>query len=78
MVAKSCKILTSKEEIKAYLGNLSDYMFKKYIERGLPARYEDRRWVAHVDNLDDFMKAYTRISLKVMPDEDDFSAPNAQ
>lgn len=78
MVAKSCKILTSKDEIKAYLGNLSDYMFKKYIEKGLPARYEDRRWIAHVDNLDDFMKAYTRISLKKMPPEDDIHTANAQ
>jgi len=71
MTAKSCKILTSKEEIKAYLGNLSDYLFKKYIERGMPARYEDRRWVAHADNLDEFMKVYTRVQLKKMPEEEE-------
>lgn len=64
MAAKSCKILGSKDEIKAYLGIASDQLFQKYVERGLPARYEDRRWVAHTDNLDDFMKAYTRVSMK--------------
>jgi hypothetical protein len=70
MSRKSDKILSSKDEIKEFLGNITDYMFKKYIERGLPARYEDRRWSAHTDNLDDFMKAYTRISMKVMPEEE--------
>jgi hypothetical protein len=43
-MVKSCKILSSKDEIKIYLGNVTDYMFRKYVERGLPARYEDRRW----------------------------------
>jgi hypothetical protein len=71
MTAKSCKILGSKDEIKVYLGILSDQLFQKYIERGLPARYEDRRWVAHTDNLDEFMKAYTRISMKKVPQDDE-------
>jgi len=74
MAVKSCKILTSKEEIKEYLGNISNYLFKKYVERGLPARYEDRRWVAHVDNLEEFMRAYTRVSMKQVPDEDEIEA----
>ena len=78
MADNRCKILTSKDEIKAYLGNLSDYLFKKYIERGMPARYEDRRWIAHADNLDEFMKAYTRIQLKNMPEEDDATLPDAR
>ena len=36
--------------------------------KGLPARFEDKRWVAHVDNLDDFFKKYTRISMRKMID----------
>jgi len=64
MAIKSCKLLSSKDEIKEYLGNLSDYLFNKYVDRGLPARYEDRRWIAHADNLDDFMRVYTKVSMK--------------
>ena len=60
----SQKILGSKEEIKTYVGNISDYTFKKYIESGLPARYEDGRWIAHAENIDEFFKIYTRVSMK--------------
>lgn len=61
---KSKKILLSKDEIKEYIGNSTDYMFKRYVEKGMPARYEDSRWMAHTDNIDDFFKAYTKISMR--------------
>ena len=64
MANKSGKILTSKQEIKQYIGGISDYLFKKYISSGMPARYEDNRWTAHADNIDDFFKQYTRVSMK--------------
>lgn len=72
---KSLKLLTDKEAIKTYIGIISgatctDYMFKKYIERGMPARYEDNRWLAYSDNIDEFFRLYTRISMKRVPDED--------
>lgn len=38
--------------------------FKRYVECGLPARYEEGRWMAHSDNIDDFFKSYTRVSMK--------------
>ena len=63
MAAKSCKILTSKEEIKAYLGGVSNHLFAKYIKSGMPARYEDNRWTAHTDNIDNFFMAYTKVSM---------------
>ncbi len=63
-----CKILQTKEEIKTYLNNISDYQFKKYIEKGMPARFEDGRWIAHTDNLDEFFRAYTRISMGKVSD----------
>lgn len=62
----SNKILTSKQEIMTYLGDCSDYLFKKYISLGMPARYADKRWIAHVDNLEDWFKKYTFISMKKM------------
>ena len=68
-IIKSPKILTSKEEIKAYCGGISDYMLKKYVAAGLPARYEDCRWIAHADNIDDFFKKYTRVNMKNIPEE---------
>jgi hypothetical protein len=69
-MTKSSKILSSKEEIKAYIGNISDYMFRKYIKKGLPARFEDGSgWWAHTDNVDEWFRVYTRVSMKNAPDE---------
>ena len=61
---QNSKLLTSKDEIKEYLGNISNYLFKKYIEKGMPARFEDNRWLAHIENIDEFLKAYTRVSMR--------------
>lgn len=63
-VARSPKFLTCKAEICAYMGNISDYIFKKYVRVGLPARYEDGRWCASTDNIDEWWRVYTRVSLK--------------
>jgi len=58
------KLLTSKEEIKTFLGNITDYMFKKYVERGMPARFEDGRWFAHPDNIERWALQYTNVSMR--------------
>jgi len=62
---KSCKILSCKEEIKEYLGNISDHMFTKYVRLGMPARYDHGAgWFAHTENLEKWWQAYTAISMK--------------
>lgn len=66
---QNSKLLTSKDEIKTYLGNISDYLFKKYIEKGMPARYEDNRWLAYSENIDEFFKTYTRVSMRKIINE---------
>jgi uncharacterized protein YaaR (DUF327 family) len=66
---QNSKLLTSKGEIKEYLGNISNYLFKKYIEKGMPARFEDNRWLAHIENIDEFLKAYTRVSMRKKIDQ---------
>jgi len=60
---KNKKILTSKQETMDYIG-CSYHPFKKYMESGLPARYEEGRWLSHTDNVDEFFKTYTRVSMK--------------
>ena len=62
MVSK--KILTSKQEIMSYMGAGSDHAFNKYITAGMPARLEDNRWVAHADNIDDWFRRYTAVSMR--------------
>jgi len=61
---KSNKILTNKQAIQDWIGECSDYMFKKYISLGMPARFEDGRWTAHGDNIDEFFRRYTMVSMK--------------
>jgi hypothetical protein len=63
------KILKNKTEIKAYLGDVSDYVFAKFIEKGMPARFDDKNWLAHADNIDEWLRGYTRIVMKKVPDE---------
>jgi hypothetical protein len=67
------KILTSKQEIMDYIG-CSKHSFKQYVEKGLPARYEEGRWLAHIDNIDTFFKSYTSVTMKnviaSIPDSD--------
>jgi len=63
------KLLTSKQAIQGYIRKISgepcsEYMFKKYIGRGMPARFEDSRWLAYADNIDEYFRAYTRFSVR--------------
>jgi len=62
----SKKILTSKQEIMDYINAGSHFLFQKYIAAGMPARFEDNRWVAHADNIEDWFKQYTRVSMRKM------------
>ena len=32
-----------------------------FIKMGMPARYEDNRWIAHTDNIDEFFRQYTKV-----------------
>ena len=63
-VAPNSRYLTCKQEIRAYMGHISDYMFKKYVEAGLPARFEDGRWSASTANIDRWWDAYTMVSMR--------------
>jgi hypothetical protein len=49
-------------------------MFKKHVERGMFARYEEGRWYAHADNIDDYLKVWTRVQMNKHPDKLDEEA----
>jgi len=57
------KVLTCKEDIKAYLNGISDYAFRKFIKLGMPARFDGRDWWAHVDNIDEWFRRYTLVQV---------------
>jgi hypothetical protein len=65
---ETAKILGSKQEIMSYL-KVSRVSYKKFIKMGMPVLYLDGRCYAHKDNLDEFFKALTRVSMKNAPDE---------
>ena len=65
---KSKSILGSRQEIMDFIG-ASEYLFKKYITRGMPAKYHEKRWVAHTDNIDAFFKKYTNVSMAKIKQE---------
>jgi len=54
-------ILDGKDEISAYLGGVSDYKLAKWIKVGMPVLIDEGRWLAHIDNIEDFFRKYTRI-----------------
>ena len=47
-----------------YVPDAFDYIFKKYIKMGMPARYEDNRLIAHTENIDEFFRQYTKASMR--------------
>ena len=63
MAVQNKKILTSKQEIRDYVG-CSWRSFKRYAESGFPALYEEGRWIAHTDNIDEFFRKYTFRNMK--------------
>jgi len=71
-MTKSEKILTCKDEIKSFLGNISDYAFDKYVRAGMPARCTGKGgdWIAHTSNIEKWFEAYTRINMRASLDED--------
>ena len=66
---KSLKFLTNKQEIMDYC-KISEKLFIKFIKNGMPAIQIEGRWYAHTENLDDFFKTLTRVSMKNMSEED--------
>ena len=68
MPANANRVLMSKQEIMDYL-KISEKLYKKFIRMGMPVMYLDGRCYAHQDNLDDFFKAITRVTMKNAPDE---------
>lgn len=68
-IIPSRKILKNKDEIKLYLGNISNYAFKKYIKMGMPARFEDGNWIAYADNIDAFFQKITNVSCSRIIDQ---------
>jgi len=52
-----------------FMGVCSPQTFKKYITAGMPARFEGNRWVAHADNINDWFKKYTAVSMRKVMDQ---------
>jgi len=63
-VKRNPRLLLCKAEICEYLGNVTDYMFRKHVKQGLPALYDGRGWLAHADNIDEWFKTITRVQVK--------------
>ena len=63
-------LLVGKKSICAYL-EMSDYLFGKFIILGMPARYVDGRWYAHIENLEVFFRKATCVAEKQDKEETD-------
>ena len=53
------KLLRNLEEILDYCG-ISEDLFRKFHENGLPARKIEGRWFSHKDGIDQFFKSLTK------------------
>lgn len=62
------KVLMSKQEIMDHL-SISKVSYRKFIRMGMPVLYLDGRCYAHKENIDDFFKSITRVSMKNAPDD---------
>jgi len=66
-MTKTDKVLIGRKAICDYL-DISEYIFAKLVEFGLPVRDIDNRWYAHVDNLDLFFQRFTNVRNRGIPD----------
>jgi len=66
---KSQKVLIGKEEIMEYL-NVSKILFSKFVKAGMPVLYMDGRFYAHSENLDEYFKGITRVTMKNIPNSE--------
>jgi hypothetical protein len=64
------KILIGKKAIMEYAG-LSNDLYKKFKEKGMPILIIDGRCYAHKDNIDDFFKTITRVNSSKIQDTED-------
>lgn len=62
--SKSSGLLDGKDKIQEYLG-VSEYMLNKFLAAGMPVLIDGNRWLAHVDNLEDFFRTYTRVDSRL-------------
>jgi hypothetical protein len=63
------RFLIGSKEIRAYVGVDSWTLFKDLLLQGLPARIFNGRWYAHTENIDDFLRGWTRFRNKTVADE---------
>ncbi|MGR9045633.1 MAG: hypothetical protein ACU83N_10075 [Gammaproteobacteria bacterium] len=61
-------LLDGKEEIRSFLNGVSDHKLKKFVEAGMPVRIEDTRWYAHIENIENWFKSWTKIRVKNIPE----------
>lgn len=73
MANRSSKILTSADEIKEFMG-ISDIVLQHFLRMGLPILQINRRWYAHADNLEEFVRMISRRQNRLNTSEDDLSA----
>ncbi|MBT4177741.1 MAG: transcriptional regulator [Candidatus Marinimicrobia bacterium] len=57
---KECGLLDGQEEISAFLKGAGKKKLYKWIAAGMPVRVEGGRWLAHKENIDEWVKHYTR------------------
>ena len=61
------RVLKNRQDILDYY-EISPGMFKIFIEMGMPARVIGNRWYAHTDNIDEWLKKITAVSMKKIPE----------
>jgi len=64
------KILWGRDEIMAYIGRDTRH-FKTFRDLGMPLGRINGRWIAYTDNLDDFIREFTRVSSSGITDDKD-------
>ncbi len=77
-IAPSRKILKNKDEIKAFLGGISDYKFNRFRKLEIngkkypiPANKIDGQWVAYTDHIEKWWAIITYFDSSRIPDEAD-------
>jgi hypothetical protein len=68
MSIKLEKLLVGVKAICAYLDDISEPTFYKFVKLGMPAIVIDGRWYAYTENLDNFFQKLTFAQMRDIPE----------
>ena len=68
-IKRNSKLISTRKAIRHFLDDMSEGAFDYWVERGMPVRFVNGRWLGHEDNLNRFFQEITKKGEGRIPEE---------